>query len=207
MKKIGLQGLKQGRTFVLLKGMTHGSANASWIKTGSEVYPRSILIRDPAIQSQTSVIMLNVLAIRRLPEAPEPNEVLARALHLKSVQNMEYTPKRVSEASKIALPTMEGLCFEKLKQIVYLEASGNYTVLHFKDKRQVLVCKTLREVELMLPDRAFARIHRSHTIHLKHLKKYVRGKGGHVLLQNGVTLTVSSGQKEAFLEQLKAYFG
>lgn len=151
--------------------------------------------------------MLNVLAIRRLPEAPEPNEVLARALPLKSVQNMEYTPKRVSEASKIALPTMEGLCFEKLKQIVYLEASGNYTVLHFKDKRQVLVCKTLREVELMLPDRAFARIHRSHTIHLKHLKKYVRGKGGHVLLQNGVTLTVSSGQKEAFLEQLKAYFG
>lgn len=123
------------------------------------------------------------------------------------MQPREFVTKLVPDAGKIALPTMEGFCFEKVKNIAYLEASGNYTVLHFKDKRQVLVCKTLREVELMLPDHSFARIHRSHTIHLKHLKKYVRGKGGHVLLQNGVTLTVSSGQKESFLEQVKQYFG
>jgi two-component system LytT family response regulator len=102
---------------------------------------------------------------------------------------------------------MEGLCFEKVKQIAYLEASGNYTVLHFTDGRQVLVCRTLREVELLLPEAAFARIHRSHTVHLKHLKKYVRGKGGHVVLQNGVSLTVSAGQKEFFLEALRGYFG
>ncbi|MDO8365461.1 MAG: LytTR family DNA-binding domain-containing protein [Saprospiraceae bacterium] len=151
--------------------------------------------------------MLNVLAIRRPPESLEPNASLARALTMKPVQNFEPEAKPITEAEKIALPTMEGLCFEKVKHITYLEASGNYTALHFKDKRQVLVCKTLREVELMLPHRAFARIHRSHTIHLKHLKKYVRGKGGHVLLQNGVTLTVSTGQKEAFLEHLKDYFG
>ncbi|MDX1911061.1 MAG: LytTR family DNA-binding domain-containing protein [Saprospiraceae bacterium] len=151
--------------------------------------------------------MLNAIAIRRLPESPEPNAALARALSLKSVSPPEPDNKPEQFSGKIALPTMEGLCFEKVKQIVYLEASGNYTVLHFKDKRQVLVCKTLREVELMLPAGAFARIHRSHTIHLKHLKKYVRGKGGHVVLHNGVTLTVSSGQKESFLETVKIYFG
>jgi len=151
--------------------------------------------------------MLNAIAIRRLPEAPEPNASFARALPLKTQQFIEPVVKPSQEAEKIALPTMEGLCFEKVKHITYLEASGNYTALHFKDKRQVLVCKTLREVELMLSDRAFARIHRSHTIHLKHLKKYVRGKGGHVLLQNGVTLTVSTGQKESFLEHVKSYFG
>lgn len=105
------------------------------------------------------------------------------------------------------LPTMEGMCFEKVKQIAYLEASGNYTVLHFIDARQVLVCKTLREVELMLAESAFIRIHRSHTIHLRHIKKYVRGKGGFVVLQNGVTLTVSSGQKDIFIDALKQYFG
>jgi len=151
--------------------------------------------------------MLNAIAIRRLPESPEPNATLARALPIKPLPSIDPLTRTAPEAEKIALPTMEGLCFEKVKHITYLEASGNYTALHFKDKRQVLVCKTLREVELMLPSRAFARIHRSHTIHLKHLKKYVRGKGGHVLLQNGVTLTVSTGQKEAFLEQVKVYFG
>jgi len=151
--------------------------------------------------------MLNAIAIRRLPESPEPNASLARATPIKPVQNIEPVIRPAPEVEKIALPTMEGLCFEKVKHITFLEASGNYTALHFKDKRQVLICKTLREVEQMLPSRAFARIHRSHTIHLKHLKKYVRGKGGHVLLQNGVTLTVSSGQKESFLEHLRTYFG
>lgn len=102
---------------------------------------------------------------------------------------------------------MEGMCFEKVKHIAYLEASGNYTVLHFTDGRQVLVCRTLREVELLLPEQAFTRIHRSHTVHLKHLKKYVRGKGGHVVLQNGVSLTVSAGQKDFFLERVREYFG
>ncbi len=150
--------------------------------------------------------MLNAIAIRR-PDSPEPSASFARALPLKLQQPFEPTSKNEPEVEKIALPTMEGLCFEKVKNIAYLEASGNYTALHFKDKRQVLVCKTLREVEQMLPQRAFARIHRSHSIHLKHLKKYVRGKGGHVLLQNGVTLTVSAGQKEVFLEHVKAYFG
>jgi len=110
------------------------------------------------------------------------------------------------KSGKIVLPTMEGLCFEKVKQMAYLEASGNYTVLHFLDGRQILVCKTLREVEQLLPETAFVRIHRSHTIHLRHIKKYVRGKGGHVVLQNSVTLTVSAGQKDSFLESLKRYF-
>lgn len=111
------------------------------------------------------------------------------------------------KAGKIVLPTMEGLCFEKVKHIAYLEANGNYTVLHFTDGRQILVCKTLGDVEAQLPGTAFVRIHRSHTVHLRHLKKYVRGKGGHVLLQNGVTLTVSAGQKDGFMEALKNYFG
>jgi two-component system LytT family response regulator len=112
-----------------------------------------------------------------------------------------------AKGGKVMLPTMEGMCFEKVKQIAYLEASGNYTVLHFTDTRQVLVCKTLREVEQLLPESAFIRIHRSHTIHLRHIKKYVRGKGGYVVMQNGVTLTVSSGQKDLFLEALRQFFG
>jgi two-component system LytT family response regulator len=154
------------------------------------------------LPDQNVIVMLNAIAIRRLPESPAPNAALPRTL------SMKVTPESFATegAGKIALPTMEGICFEKIKHILYLEASGNYTAIHFKDKRQVLVCKTLREVEKMLPDIAFVRIHRSHTIHLKHLKKYTRGKGGQVSLPNGITLAISIGQKELFLEQLKRYY-
>ncbi len=109
-------------------------------------------------------------------------------------------------SKKIALPTMEGLNFEKTRDILFLEASGNYTMIHFVDSRQVLVCKTLREIEGMMPADHFVRIHRSHTIQLRHLKKYIRGKGGCVVLTNGATLAVSAGQKDVFVEAVHAYF-
>jgi two-component system, LytTR family, response regulator len=146
--------------------------------------------------------MLNAVTFRHHADNEAP-KASAHALAIKP----ELTAKKVKSSGKVVLPTMEGLCFEKVKHIAYLEASGNYTALHFTDKRQVLVCKTLREVEMMLPDAAFVRIHRSHTIHLRHIKKYVRGKGGHVVLQNGVTLSVSAGQKDYFMESLKQFFG
>ena len=146
--------------------------------------------------------MLNAVTFRQLSESVEP-QASARAISIKT----EQPQKNKKHSGKIVLPTMEGLCFEKVKHIAYLEANGNYTALHFCDKRQVLVCKTLREVEMMLPERTFTRIHRSHTIHLRHIKKYVRGKGGHVMLQNGVTLSVSAGQKEFFMESLRWFFG
>ncbi|MBV6439572.1 MAG: LytTR family transcriptional regulator [Haliscomenobacteraceae bacterium CHB4] len=145
--------------------------------------------------------MLNAVSLHSITDSNEPN----RSARAGSILPEYNTSRKASK--KIVLPTMEGLCFEKVRDIAYLEASGNYTLLHFTDKRQILVCRTLREVELLLPDEAFARIHRSHTIHLKHIKKYVRGKGGHVVLQNGVTLVVSAGQKDLFLNALRQYFG
>lgn len=146
--------------------------------------------------------MLNAVTFRPRHELAEP-QASTHAVAIKT----DPTAKNSKASGKIVLPTMEGLCFEKVKHIAYLEANGNYTALHFSDKRQVLVCKTLREVELMLPENAFTRIHRSHTIHLRHIKKYVRGKGGHVMLQNGVTLSVSAGQKEHFMDSLRRFFG
>jgi two-component system LytT family response regulator len=148
---------------------------------------------------------MNAISIRR-SDVDLPVQG-ARAISIHPDKVVEPVQHLSGKGNKIMLPTMEGMCFEKVKHIAYLEASGNYTVLHFTDARQVLVCKTLREVEQLLPDAAFIRIHRSHTIHLRHIKKYVRGKGGYVILQNGVTLTVSSGQKDSFIEALKYYFG
>lgn len=153
--------------------------------------------------------MLNALPLHHIADQAEPVRS-ARTIPM-SVEPMlpisEPTHAPVAPNGKIVLPTMEGLCFEKVKHLNYLEASGNYTALHFTDGRQILVCKTLREVEMMLPEDSFARIHRSHTVHLKHLKKYVRGKGGHVVLQNGVTLVVSAGQKDLFISAVRQFFG
>lgn len=151
--------------------------------------------------------MMTARTIHNVPDQAELARSARTVQMMPETLGAETVMSSVAPNGKIVLPTMEGLCFEKVKDINFLEASGNYTALHFTDGRQILVCKTLREVEQMLPEKPFARIHRSHTVHLKHLKKYVRGKGGHVVLQNGATLVVSAGQKDIFIASVKRYFG
>ncbi len=109
---------------------------------------------------------------------------------------------------KIALPTIEGINFEKVQDILWMEASGNYTMLHFKDGHKVLVCKTLQGMEALIENQfQFIRVHRSFTVNLNHIKKYVRGKGGHLVMENGENVIVSSGKKASFLKALTKYFG
>lgn len=109
---------------------------------------------------------------------------------------------------KIALPTMEGINFERVQSIISMEARGNYTMLFFTEKRKLLVCKTLREMEEQIRTGSqFVRIHRSYTINLNHLQKYVKGKGGFVVMENGSTINVSAGKKPDLLEALRTYFG
>lgn len=46
--------------------------------------------------------------------------------------------------------------------VLYLEGSGNYTIIHFKDGRNHMVAKTLMLVASQLPD--LIRIHKSYAI-------------------------------------------
>lgn len=107
---------------------------------------------------------------------------------------------------KIALPTMEGYLFKQIAQITVLHAQGNYTQLFFTDGSNLLVCKTLSNVEKMLRwHPQFIRIHRSYTINLDHVEKYVKGKGGYIVLENGQSVSVSNSRKSAFFEALDSH--
>ena len=117
-------------------------------------------------------------------------------------------PRPRAAQRKIALPTLEGIHFEKVANVISLEAKGNYTTLHFLGGRQLLVSKTLRDLESLLnADARFVRIHRSFTINMDHLLKYIKGKGGYVVMEDGTNVNVSAGRKQAFLDALKVYFG
>jgi two-component system LytT family response regulator len=108
---------------------------------------------------------------------------------------------------KVALPTLEGFLFKEVDAITLLEAQGNYTDIKFSDGSKVLICKTLRNVEEMLEAYPqFVRIHRSYIINLDRLDRYVRGKGGYVMLIDGQSVSVSNSRKSYFMEALHQYF-
>jgi two-component system LytT family response regulator len=99
----------------------------------------------------------------------------------------------------IALPTTDGLTFASVNEIVYCTADGSYTRIFMLDKSEILLSKTLGDVEDLLGEYHFFRIHHSTLINLKQVKKYIRGEGGEVMMSNGKSLLVARTRKADFL--------
>ncbi len=56
----------------------------------------------------------------------------------------------------------------------------------------------------MLADSHFFRVHKSHLVNLNFMKKYVKGEGGYLIMQDGSEIEVARRRKTAFLEKLQA---
>jgi two-component system LytT family response regulator len=105
--------------------------------------------------------------------------------------------------TRLAIPSNDGLVFVSVGEIIYCEASGNYTNIYLEENRKFLVSRTLKEYEELLVDQDFFRIHNSHLINLNSIKKYIRGDGGQVVMKNDKTLDVSKMKKKGFLDKIK----
>jgi two-component system, LytTR family, response regulator len=99
----------------------------------------------------------------------------------------------------IAMPTSDGLNFVSVNDIVYCTADGSYTRMFLVDKSEVLLSKTLGDLDELLRDNKFFRIHHSTLVNLRQVKKYIRGEGGDVIMSNGTSLQVARTRKNDFL--------
>jgi two-component system LytT family response regulator len=106
------------------------------------------------------------------------------------------------QSNRIAIPSHDAIQFVQLEDIVYLEAESNYTSVHLVDKARIFVAKTLKEFEELLPGAHFFRIHHSYIINKNHMRKYLKGDGGQVVMSNGVMLDVSRRKKEEFMRMI-----
>lgn len=114
---------------------------------------------------------------------------------LQNMKTLQQTNK------KIALPTINGLVFMPVQNIVRCESTGNYTKIFFTDKKQLLVSKPLKEFEELLTDVDFFRVHNSHLINLQQMESYLQGEGGFALMSDGTQVEVSRRRKAEFLKK------
>jgi two-component system LytT family response regulator len=100
------------------------------------------------------------------------------------------------------LPVPEGLVFVYLRHLVWCQAQSNYTVFHLANGRSAVASRSMREFEALLEGHGFFRIHHSHLINLLHVERYVRGKGGYVVMDSGKELEVSVRRRDEFLQRI-----
>jgi two-component system LytT family response regulator len=102
-------------------------------------------------------------------------------------------------SEKIALPVQDGIRFETIDEIIYCKGSNNYTYFYLRNGDKILVSRTLKEYEQLLTEHHFFRVHQSYLINLNYVKRYIRGRGGYVVMENNAELPVSTRKKEEFL--------
>jgi len=121
-------------------------------------------------------------------------------------QQLEILLQKMSNPSKpiskIAMPTMEGLQMIPVDSIISCESDSNYTILHLKDKQKLIVSRTLKDIEDLLEEHSFSRVHHSYMVNLNEIQKYIKGEGGYLLMSDGSTVDVSRSKKEILLKKL-----
>ncbi len=145
---------------------------------------------------------------------PVDREELQRAVQ-KVIQRLQYPlPQQleillhklhqpVSAVQKIALPTMEGLQMIDVGDIISCASDSNYTILLLKNKQKIIVSRTLKEIEEMLEEYSFLRVHHSYLVNLNEVEKYIKGEGGYLIMSDGSSVDVSRSRKEMLLKKLQ----
>jgi two-component system, LytTR family, response regulator len=109
-------------------------------------------------------------------------------------------PKKVN--NKIAIPTMEGLQMVLVENIICCAAERNYTNLLLKKKDKITASRNLKDIEEMLEDYSFVRVHHSYLVNLDEVEKYIRGEGGYLIMSDKTMVDVSRSRKDILLKRL-----
>ena len=90
--------------------------------------------------------------------------------------------------------------------IYYCEAQNQYTLLYIVDSNgkvnPVLSTKGLGVWEKQLEFHKFCRVHRNVLVNIRHIRKFINGKDGIIVLENEKNIAVSQTQKRKLLSIL-----
>lgn len=107
-----------------------------------------------------------------------------------------FRQNRIDAAQrKLSLRTKDSTVFVSLNEIVRLEADNNYTKIVLKSEKTVLVSKTIKAFEKLLPRSLFVRVHQSHLVNFEEIQRYMRGDNLELEMSNGDKVPLSRSNK------------
>ncbi len=121
-----------------------------------------------------------------------------------ALQDQILVPKTNNNVDgKITIPQQDGFEVLSTADILFCKADDNYTEIHLNTNKKKVVSKTLKHFEDILQSSSFARVHKSYLVNVNEVVKYVKGKGGSVILSNGKEIMVSASKKAELLSYFK----
>jgi two-component system LytT family response regulator len=113
-------------------------------------------------------------------------------------EGLVYTNGSLKITGKISLPMKDSIVYINISDIIRIESDGGYSTFYTVENKNYTTSKNLKDYEDILPNEFF-RIHKSHMINMKKVKKYIRVDGYYVEMEDGSIVEIARRKKDDFL--------
>jgi two-component system LytT family response regulator len=103
----------------------------------------------------------------------------------------------------VAISTTKSIEFLLVKDILYLEADGKYTVFHLVNGTTKVVSKNIGEYEKILPSQIFFRIHHKYIVNLQKVQNINKSDGSYCQLIDGKSLSIAKRRQDSLRKFLQ----
>ncbi len=125
----------------------------------------------------------------------------SRVVNSEKLEQLLLNFNKTIQRKKITINTDGKLIFVESDSIVYVESEGNYSTLFLDDNSKMVLTKKLKEVNQLLPNSMFFRIHNSYIVNLNKIKEFYKSEG-YVIMSSNHKIPVARQRKSGFLEKL-----
>ncbi|MCH7524187.1 MAG: response regulator transcription factor [Bacteroidetes bacterium] len=125
----------------------------------------------------------------------------SRILNSDKLEKILLNINKKQNDTKITINTDGKLVFLEVEDILFIESDGNYSTFFLTKNQKLVVTKKLKEVNSMLPEHKFFRIHNSFIVNLNKIKEFLKSEG-YVVMESNHKIPVARQRKSAFLEKL-----
>ncbi|MEM6966182.1 MAG: LytTR family DNA-binding domain-containing protein [Bacteroidota bacterium] len=119
---------------------------------------------------------------------------------IKSV--LQSTIRQQNTIQRISFAVDGKILLLKPGEIMYCKSDGNYTEIYQAHSKTIVVSKNLKEVERRISHPNFLRIHNSYLVNTDHIKEYIKGDGGFVVMDNQTQIAVSRSKKNDLMQKI-----
>lgn len=172
------------RGFNLIFTTAHDEFALKAIKVSAIDYLLKPVDKDELIQAMNKI------------KTEEPSGLLEEKLKLllSNVNNDNSDKVNISADGKVYLLDKE--------DVIMLKSEKSYTTIYLVSGQEIVASRTLKEVEKRFQFPNFFRVHNSYLINLNHVKEYLKGLGGELIMTNGLTSSISRNKKTELFEKL-----
>lgn len=145
--------------------------------------------------------LLKPIYSQRLIEAVEKASSFL-SVKASTQEKITIDPNNQETIDKIPFPVEDGMELINVNDIIRIEACGSYCKVHLISGKPLLISKNMKPLEALLEGKSFYRIHNSHLINLKHLKKIQKINGGLAIMSDDSYAEISRRKLNHFLKVL-----